>query len=640
MFIETKLGGDLVTIHAPEAGMSAKIWGDPFFGTFPPGSFIGLDTETTSLDHFADDFAARTVQLAVWNPKVLQHTAFVLDVADPAQREAAAMVLGSEQMTFCSHSPMDVLTVARTFEIDISHRNVDTLTLASMAHTQGKAGRDLKELTGRHVGPELQQAEKALDDRFVELWADSPTDEKGKRSRLKADREAYGWRNISTGDPVFVEYAGLDAVACRRVAQILVELIGCPPRLLALEAWLAAEANRMQLRGMRVDLAAYGELQKATAKRWTAARRDFGEIVTVETEKTDKKTGEISTVVTPVSPASPKVKDWFAEHGVEWDDWAAIGGQFTDTGAPSLEKDLVPLLREFDLDEDAADAVDALIEFKAVDGRKRKLDEVDKKLHGDRIHPKINTIGATATARMSSSGPNFQNFSRDDAELRGMFLPDPGHVLISADFSTVELRVAAALAGESKMIDAIVAGDDLHQLTADLIGVSRQDGKTANFSSLYGVGPDTFGRQIGKPRRESKAILQQFWNTYTKLDLLRYRCSQITDVIVTPAGRRLEVGVDAHSGEPRSHANLNYLVQSTSKDVLSEAWYRFATEFRHAELVWLPIHDEIVVQAPEDAVDEIADDLADAMTMELRGVPIACEVKILRDDEGVSRWGK
>ena len=73
----------------------------------------------------------------------------------------------------------------------------------------------------------------------------------------------------------------------------------------------------------------------------------------------------------------------------------------------------------------------------------------------------------------------------------------PGWVLVSCDFSQVELRVAAALAGETSMIEAIIRGDDLHQLTADKLGISRDLAKTVNFLILYGGGPKKFAASSG-----------------------------------------------------------------------------------------------------------------------------------------------
>jgi hypothetical protein len=261
-------------------------------------------------------------------------------------------------------------------------------------------------------------------------------------------------------DPDYLTYAGLDAIACRRLADLLVPLTQAPASLLRIETWLAAQANRIQLRGMRVDRDA---LDTLTAE----ARRE-----TSQAEQTIKE------VTGGVPARSPKLHEWLAGHGVDWEAWP---GARTDTGKPSLAKDNVKLLLGYPLDQAARTVVDQLIRFKAHQDALNKTTGVHDHLTADgRVHPVLHTLGAV-TARMSSSGPNFQNFSKRDPRMRGMFLPEPDHVLLTADFDQIELRVVAALARETKMIDVILAGGDLHQLTADEIDIPRDLAKMTNF---------------------------------------------------------------------------------------------------------------------------------------------------------------
>lgn len=616
--LSATLGGDPISILTFGPWSSPEI-SEEFWSTFPPGSLIGLDTETSGLDHFAPDFSLRLAQFAT------PDTAWVLDMTDEEQRKTAGGLLAEPDQTFCSHSPMDVVGIGVDLGIDIADRNLDTMVLASMAYTAKIAKRDLKTLTAKHIGPELGEAEEALHERFRELWADVPEPEGRKRKSMRwADIEVYGWAHIASDDPAYLVYAALDAVACRRLVEILTPLTEAPANLLALETWLAGEAARMRQRGMLIDRQAFDTLRAEVDEQFTRTSEAF------------------SAAADGIKPRSYKrVGQWFAEHGADWEDWRDRGGEYTGTGAPSITKDLVHLLGTYSLDRAGRDAFEALSEFKQVAGQKTKLDEIGAQIDAQgRVHPRLNTLGASATARMSSTGPNFQNFSRDEPRMRGCFIPDPGCVLITADFSSVEMRVAAALAGETVLIEAIRNGDDLHQLTADLIGSDRHTGKTVNFQVLYGSGAANIAGKAKISLEEATTLLHRFWRGYPALNQLRQQLKTEHEYIRTPTGRRLEVPRDPVSGEPRSHANLNYLIQSTSRDLLASCWFRFATEYKHADLVWLPIHDELVVQAPDDQAEQIIADLTEAMTLSYRGVPITCDVHVLADEHGVSRWGK
>jgi len=256
-----------------------------------------------------------------------------------------------------------------------------------------------------------------------------------------------------------------------------------------------------------------------------------------------------------------------------------------------------------------------------------------------RLHPTLKTVGATQTARMSSASPNIQNFSKSNPRIRGLMIPEDGHVLISADFDQVELRVVAALAGESRMIDAIRRGDDLHQMTADIIGKDRSVGKMVNFLIVYGGGRRALAEQAGIPVADAADALHRFRTAYPRIAELAEHMGGYQDHIRTVSGRRLEVG-RTPDGLPRAYANINYLVQSSARDLLVEAWYRLTRDDQYRDAVWYPIHDELILQVPEAAAEQTLVDVQSAMTFTFFGVPITASAAVLRDEAGVSRWGK
>jgi DNA polymerase I len=606
-----RLGALDATVIAPQAGddLSALRL------TMPAGGLYGLDVEGTWMGNqgqWSPGFAVRLVQIAT------PGQAWVLDVTDDAQRAAACELLSDETVTFASHTSMDVQAVWVALEVDIADRNIDTHGLASMAHTQRRGGRDLKTLAAEYLGPELGEAEDALHARFAELYEA----EHGHRARKKADLEAYGWSAVPADDPAYLRYAGLDAIACRRLVDVLTPMTGAGPALLESETWLAEQCVRMRRRGMRVDTEMLEEV-RAEADAALAA-----------------EDGPIRELTDGVGPRSPALVGWLGEHGADFSRWESLGGARTGTGAPSLAGSAVGLLPLLDLDETASEVAARLARFKAHQDRSVKCAGIARALCDDgRIRPTIHPLGATATARMSSTGPNAQNLSTDDPRLRGMFVPDDGHVFLTCDLDQVELRMAAALAGEASMIEAIRRGDDLHSLTAAKIGRDRKLGKMTNFLIVYGGGGRALAEQAGIGLEDAQEAVASFKRGYPSITALSRRLALRTDHVRTASGRMLEVG-RTPSGSTRGYASINYAVQSSARDLLVRAWRRYAGATGRPETVWLPVHDELVLHVPEADVDELGRAAEAAMTCDFRGVPITASCRVLRDETGVSRWGK
>lgn len=599
----TTLGGSPVTIYNGQHEVQL-------------GGVLGLDVESTYMTdrgQFDPDFKVRTVQLAT------EEAAWVFDLAVPSDREAVERVLADPEQTFCSHTNMDVLSVWVEFGIDISDRNLDTRMLATMADYDKRAKHDLKTLTTRHVGPELADAADTLDAWFREAWVSAG----GKRNAAKALVDAAGWNGLAAGDAhewpaVFTEYAGLDAIACRRLLPMLIAGSGSPPELLNVDQWLAARANRIQARGLRVDTQEVARLLEVTAEVLAAVRAVV-----------ERYAG--------LSPASPALHGWFSGHGVDWDAWP---GATTPAGAPSLAKGNLALVGDYPLDEVGREVFDECVKFRAAQDLHTKTKGISARVVDGRIHPLLNTVGAASTARMSSSGPNMQNMSKSDPVMRGMFLPDPRHDLWTIDFDQVELRVVAALAREDKMIDVILAGGDLHQLTVDELAalgvtITRQQAKVANFLIVYGGGGGALHAQTGIPLDMANDVVKGIRERYPAIAALSAYTSEMRDEVRTISNRRLPVA------EGRSYASLNYLIQSSARELLVEAWWRFEQYLGHEGVVWWPVHDELVLHVPNGDPAEEARIIADAeraMTMDFRGVPITATAVRLLDEHGVSRW--
>jgi len=608
------LGGDPVTIIAPDLDTTGPELVDMLDGLIESsGRLLGLDVESTymtDLAQFDPDFRVRTVQFADEN------TAIVLRLDDELQHAAAIAVLEDESVSFTSHSNMDVLS-SWSLGVDITGRNLDTLSVARMVDTDKQSDRDLKTIAGEHGMLELPAADAALCDAFKALWP-------GKKNARKSAIEAHGFATISLDDPTFLIYAGLDAITVRRLAPILTALTEAPKELLRVESFLATRANRIQIRGVRVDRALLEALNADSTNAVDTAKARFAEI-------TDGVNAQYSAGVVA----------WYAEHGANWSRWE---GARTPTGAPSLAKENVKLLLDMPLDETAQLATSELIQVKSNLDMKTKTTGILARVDANGFcHPVLHPMGATTTARMSSAAFNMQNFSKRDPRMRGVFLPRPGYVFVTIDFDQIELRVVAALAREEKMIDTILAGGDLHQLTVDEIAqvgieIDRDTGKMTNFLIVYGGGAKALHEQAGIPIELSAQIVYAHRERYTGISAYSKYLALQRDSIRTISGRRLAVTRNKRTGDLRVHANVNYSVQSAARELLVDAWYRFDREFGHGDKVWYPIHDELVLEVPEGEVERVIADAERCMRFDFRGVPISATAIELRDETGVSRW--
>jgi DNA polymerase I-like protein with 3'-5' exonuclease and polymerase domains len=250
------------------------------------------------------------------------------------------------------------------------------------------------------------------------------------------------------------------------------------------------------------------------------------------------------------------------------------------------------------------------------------------------------------TGRMSCKGPNLQQIPRDPA-YRRCFVAKPGHVLVKCDFSQIELRIAAKVTGDRRMLDAYQKGEDLHTLTAaKFLGVepsavtkeARQLGKPVNFGAIYGLGPRSLRRKArsdyGKEmtEKEARGFLNAFFAQYPGVRAwhTRIKCEKAT-AVWTLGGRRIAVEPDQFYG-----AKANYVVQGSGGDGLKRAlvllWERRG-ECPGAEVV-LAVHDEIVIEVPEADAEVakawVARSMIDAMAPLLDPVPVEVEAKVGR----------
>ena len=298
----------------------------------------------------------------------------------------------------------------------------------------------------------------------------------------------------------------------------------------------------------------------------------------------------------------------------------------TPSGLRQVDKKLLDALVA-DGDEFATAVVEAK---KSRKWRNTWVDGFLAQMDGDhRCHPSINPLRAR-TARMSITGIPAQTLPAGDWMIRRCFISDPGQVVASVDYQAQELRVLAALSGDKVMQAAFKNGDDLHQITASASGVDRKVGKMVNFAYVYGSGPRNIAEQAGVDVATAKKVIAGFEASYPKVKELSQGLQKEArrfGTVVTPFGRVLPVD------ESRAYSALNYIVQSTSRDVTAQGLLRLH-KAGFTPYLRLPIHDEVLVSLPTDKAAWGAKRIGELMATNFQGVFIGTDSEV-----GARSWG-
>jgi len=266
-----------------------------------------------------------------------------------------------------------------------------------------------------------------------------------------------------------------------------------------------------------------------------------------------------------------------------------------------------------------------------------------------RVHASFNQT-VTATGRLSSSDPNLQNIPiRTDVgrEIRRAFVAEDGNVLITADYSQIELRLLAHLSDDPALIEAFRAGLDIHRaVAAEVFGVEADDvtaaqrgtAKMVNFGIVYGITPFGLARRLGGEIsvEEAGRIIDEYKDRYRGIDAFLARCveeAQSKGHVETILKRRRTISeVNARNSQQRALGErmaINTVVQGSAADLIKLAMIdlhrRLPEAFPNARML-LQIHDELVFEAPEDEAEAVQAFVAQRMeaAMELK-VPLVVD---------------
>jgi DNA polymerase-1 len=266
-----------------------------------------------------------------------------------------------------------------------------------------------------------------------------------------------------------------------------------------------------------------------------------------------------------------------------------------------------------------------------------------------RIHTSFHQIG-TATGRLSSSDPNLQNIpvrTELGKKVRQAFCSsDPSKVIVSIDYSQVELRVMAHLAHDEAMIAAFKSGADIHRQTAAKIlgknpeqvtAEERGNAKTINFGIIYGMGAQRLSREQKIPLSEAKSFIERYFlnfaGVYRYLESQRQKARDM-GVVHTFFGRPRPVDLSRafNPGEVKALENIaiNSPIQGTAADIMKFGMLRVAAALAQSDLkaeMLLQVHDELVLECPREEVDATAALLKNALEGAVEfSIPLVAEV--------------
>ena len=548
-----------------------------------PRRYLSVDVETTGLG-WGD--TVRVVQVGD------SDTAWVL----PPDGDLLRPVLQG-RMFVAWNAAFDAEHLRRLTGVDILPYTSDTAVLAGVldprATYQGGVGRGLKEWAAARLGEQAGLPERDLYAMFK------------RRGWTRAD----GWRLIDTDHPVYVRYAGADVVYTHRLHQILTNDIRARAAVVRREQQVAQIVARLRARGFLLDA------------EYTEQRRLHYAAELTDTMLTLSKLG-----VTKVG-SSKQIAQRLEEEGLE--DFI----EYTELHNVSVPKSVLkkarvsgstaaPLvLRAKRAKRLGRDYLEAYQAAAAVDGR---------------VHPNIHPIGAK-TRRMSSSRPNLQNVPKDMG-IRRCFIPDPGEVLLDADYRQMELRYAAGISGDQALTEDLAEGDPFPALAEQVWPgqgqAKRGTAKVMSYMTIYGGGAKALSEVTGQSPSEARALQRAFWRKYR---VLNWYSDNARRGLKARGGVELPRSGWLPSRPDKAYVALNLLIQGGCRDAFGERLVAMDAAGLTPFLRHL-VHDEAIWSVPEDLVEDVVAVIRSTMPITDLSVPIPVDIKIGRSWEEMKKW--
>lgn len=601
------VAGDTVTVHVPQTREDLTRFSSWLARANRRGP-VALDTETTGLDIYRPGYRLRTVQFGD------ERDAWVIHwERGPAFQSAARAALRRVDRFLIHNAPFDwaVLDEHAGAPLEsLAPRTTDTRLKAGLLDPrqpqEGGIGTALKPLSAYYVDRSAPDTQGDLTQVFRGLGL----------------TKATGWAGIPLDHPTYNLYAGLDCIYTARLDPVLtreLDRLDVRPELVQYEHEIARICTHMQRAGMVLDETYVHELRA----NLTYEEHHFADVARRYGVENVNSTRTLAEAL------------------------VGMGERLTErtgSGALKVDKAVLSALADVSLQGERLHGrppnplAEAVIRSKRA-GKWRAsyadtfLETVDA---GGRVHPFVHSMAAR-TGRMSVTRPALQTLPSSDQMIRRALLADPGHVMISVDFSAIEMRVLAALADVRRMREGFLAGEDIHWFTARLVkgeGATEADRKVmkgAGFSKVYGGGVRTAARQTGASEEAMSRAFAEYDRLYPEIKRASRRWQREAYesgmVFVSATGRRLPLDRD------RGYAVVNYACQSVARDCLGQALLNIE-EAGLLDALRLPIHDEALLSAPREDAQDVARAVEDAMTFDLYGVPITAGAEV-----GGRSWG-
>jgi DNA polymerase-1 len=306
--------------------------------------------------------------------------------------------------------------------------------------------------------------------------------------------------------------------------------------------------------------------------------------------------------------------------------------------------------------------IDTILEYRKLEKLRSTYLEPLPRLaqENDRIHTTFNQL-ATATGRLSSSQPNLQNIpvrGPMGQRMRRCFTAAPGNKLVAADYSQIELRVLAHVSADPTLIESFTRNEDIHSRTAgllydvtaaDVTPDQRRNAKTINFGLIYGMGPQKLAQELKVTLNEAKEFIERYFSKLSHLKEFYDNVEQSArehGFVTTLAGRRrLLPEIHSDNNQLRSQARrqaINTVVQGSAADIIKIAMLKAAADETLQQLnaaLILQVHDELLLEAPQDVAEAAAKRLADIMSS-VRPGGAALDVPLAVDYGIGDNWGQ
>ncbi len=479
---------------------------------------------------------------------------------------------------------------------------VDCATLICYAQEAGLHGHALEELAQLHLGHTLTSADDVTGSGRGRLcFADAPVDRVSLYAAERADAVFRLWCAMRPRLR-FARALALYEQVERRLIPVLLDME---------RAGVKVDAE--ELRHISADFDARMATMETEIRRMAGHEFNLG---------STKQLGEVL-----------------------FDEMKLPGGRRTKTGAYGTDASILQ-----DLADQGHDLPARVLEWRQLQKLKSTYtDALIEEINPEtgRVHTNF-AMAVTTTGRLSSNDPNLQNIpirTEEGTRIRRAFIAEPGRVLVSADYSQIELRLLAHVADISPLRESFARGEDIHTRTAsEVFGVpmagmdaaTRRRAKAINFGIIYGISAFGLGRQLGIAPSEAKGYIDAYFARYPGIRAYMERTKEEARIhghVTTPFGRRCWIpGIAEKNPARRGYAErqaINAPLQGGAADIIKRAMVRLPKALADAGLrsrLLLQVHDELLFEAPEDEADQLADVAREVMQNAVTlGVPLVVE---------------